>query len=48
MDTPYPFPIDKLPALKQEILRQELRIETSTPDDDVNNTNNDLQSDIKG
>lgn len=46
LDTPYPFPIDKLPQLKKEVLSGELQIEWNAPNDDVNDADHSLESDV--
>jgi len=41
-DSKYPIPEDKIPVLKQMILKQELRIEASTPSDETNDSTHNL------
>lgn len=44
----YPFPVDKLPSLKTDILKNELGIEWNSPTDDINDDAHiNLDTDIK-
>ena len=39
----YPIPVDMLPALREMILKNELKIEATSPGDDTNNSKHDIQ-----
>jgi len=46
-DSPYPIPLDKVYAIKQDILKNELGIQWNAPSDDVNDDSHiNLDSDI--
>jgi hypothetical protein len=47
-DSYYPIPISILPSLKKEILMNELGIEYNAPNDNTNDSNNNLSSDLEG
>lgn len=44
-DSPYPVPLSLVPVIKEEILKKELNIISSAPNDDVNNADHDLSQD---
>ena len=46
--SPYPIPIDKIPQLKEMILRLELNIESRAPSDVSNDSASELEYPIKG
>lgn len=46
-DDPYPIPIDKVPILKDMILKSELGLEFKMPTDDINDSDHEVTSDVK-
>ena len=47
-DSFYPIPYHLVPTLKQEILKNELGIEYSAPNDNTNDSNHNISSDVEG
>jgi len=48
LDSKYPIPLNMLDPLKQMILKGELGIEYMSPDDDDNNADHGVESDVEG
>lgn len=48
LDSKYPIPINMILPLKEMILKQELGIEYAAPNDDVNDTDHKIESDVEG
>lgn len=42
-DSPYPIPMNVIPSLKKEILKNELSIEIQAPSDEINNADHGVQ-----